>query len=45
MIMTVVIVIMLGASLIFGAVTGQIAQVSQATVSGAKEAVQLLLNI
>ncbi len=45
MIMTIVIVIMLGASLVFGAVTGQIAQVSQATVSGAKEAVQLLLNI
>lgn len=45
MIMTRVIVIMFAISLIFGALTGQISKVSQATVSGAKDAIQLIINI
>ena len=45
MIMTVVIVIMLGVSLVFAIVTGSISQVAQATVSGAKSGVELILSI
>lgn len=45
MIMTVVIVIMIGISLIFAMVTGSISQVAQATVSGAKDGVELILSI
>lgn len=45
MIMTYVIVLMLAVSVIFGGVTGNIGAVSQATVTGTKDAVTLLLNI
>ena len=40
-----VLVFLLAAALVFGAVTGRMGQVSQATISGAREAVRLLLSI
>ncbi|MBQ7491815.1 MAG: spore maturation protein A [Clostridia bacterium] len=40
-----VLVFLLAAALIFGAVTNRMGQVSQATISGAQEAVRLLLSI
>ena len=45
MIMTLVIGIILGISLVFAAITGNISQVSHATVSRTKDAVNLLLSI
>ncbi|MBR5389952.1 MAG: spore maturation protein A, partial [Clostridia bacterium] len=40
-----VLVFLFAAALIFGAVTGRMGQVSQATIGGAQEAVRLLLSI
>ena len=45
MIMTYVIVAMAGAAVVFGGLTGNMSAVSQAAVSGAKNAVELLLKI
>lgn len=45
MIMTYVIVAMAGAAVVFGGLTGNMSAVSQAAVSGAKNAVELLLRI
>ena len=45
MIMTWVIAIMMAAAFAFGALTGSIAEVSQGAVSGAKQAVELVISI
>lgn len=45
MLMSKVLVFLLAAAFLFGALTGRMAQVSQATISGAQEAVTLLLRI
>lgn len=45
MLMSKVLVVLLAAAFLFGAFTGRMAQVSQATISGAQEAVTLLLRI